>query len=54
MDTDFRKVWDKLVIELDIVERETIICDKDHNNGEDSGNEVLHWVMRYPVILTLF
>lgn len=48
MDTDFRKVWDKLVIKLDIIEKETFVSDRDLNNGEDSGNEVLHWVMRYP------
>ncbi|XP_023234789.1 stAR-related lipid transfer protein 7, mitochondrial-like [Centruroides sculpturatus] len=36
-DTEYRKKWDKLVIKLDIIDRE----------GED-GNEVVHWVMHYP------
>ena len=38
MDLEFRKQWDKLVITLDVV-------DKD----EESGTEVVHWVMHYPV-----
>jgi len=38
VDLEFRKHWDKLVITLDVV-------DKD----EDSGTEVVHWVMHYPV-----
>ena len=38
VDLEFRKQWDKLVITLDIV-------DKD----ESSGTEVVHWVMHYPV-----
>ncbi|XP_067132069.1 stAR-related lipid transfer protein 7, mitochondrial-like [Centruroides vittatus] len=36
-DTEYRKKWDKLVIKLDIIDRE----------GED-GSEVIHWVMHYP------
>jgi len=38
VDLEFRKQWDKLVITLDVV-------DKD----EESGTEVVHWVMHYPV-----
>jgi len=38
VDLEFRKQWDKLVITLDVV-------DKD----DDSGTEVVHWVMHYPV-----
>jgi hypothetical protein len=37
VDLEFRKQWDKLVIMLDVV-------DKD----EESGTEVVHWVMHYP------
>ncbi|XP_054167124.1 stAR-related lipid transfer protein 7, mitochondrial-like [Oppia nitens] len=48
MDTEYRKKWDKLVIKLDIVDKESFIKDKDHMNNEDSGNEVLHWIMKYP------
>ena len=50
MDTEFRKKWDKLVITLDVIEKESVIPDKNRNDSEDSGNEVLHWVMRYPVM----
>jgi len=38
VDLEFRKQWDKLVIKLDIVDRD-----------ESSGTEVVHWVMHYPV-----
>lgn len=48
MDTEFRKKWDKLVIKLDVIEREPFVTDRDEQNGEDSGNEILHWIMRYP------
>lgn len=37
IDTEYRKKWDKLVVKLDII-------DKD----EMEGNEVIHWVMHYP------
>lgn len=36
-DTEYRKKWDKLVIKLDIIDKE----------GED-GSEIVHWVMHYP------
>lgn len=49
MDIEFRKKWDKLVIKLDVVEKEPFVADKDHQNTDDSGNELLHWIMRYPV-----
>ena len=49
MDTEYRKKWDKLVIKLDVVDREAFVVDRDQSDGEDSGNEVLHWIMRYPV-----
>ncbi|CAG2184036.1 unnamed protein product, partial [Oppiella nova] len=48
MDTEYRKRWDKLVIKLDIIEREPFVTDRDQLNSEDSGNEVLHWIMKYP------
>lgn len=44
MDTEYRKKWDKLVIKLDVV-------DKEGDDNEEYGNEVLHWVMHYPVRL---
>lgn len=36
-DTEYRKKWDKLVIKLDVIDKD----DKD-------GCEVIHWVMHYP------
>jgi len=48
MDTEFRKKWDKLVLKLDVIEKELTVPDRDEGQGEDSGNEVLHWIMRYP------
>ncbi|KAM7284480.1 stAR-related lipid transfer protein 7, mitochondrial [Ixodes scapularis] len=36
-DTEYRKRWDKLVIKLDIIDREA-----------KGGCEVVHWVMQYP------
>ena len=38
VDLGFRKTWDKLIIKLDVV-------DKD----EDTSCEVVHWVMHFPV-----
>jgi len=38
VDLEFRKQWDKLVITLDVVDRDEL-----------SGTEVVHWVMHYPV-----
>jgi len=43
VDLEFRKQWDKLVITLDVV-------DKD----DESGTEVVHWVMHYPVSVVWF
>lgn len=37
-DIEYRKKWDKLVIKLDVI-------DKD----DKSNCEVMHWVMHYPV-----
>ncbi|CAG2119543.1 unnamed protein product, partial [Medioppia subpectinata] len=48
MDTEYRKKWDKLVIKLDIIEKEPFFADKDQQSCEDSGNQVLHWIMKYP------
>lgn len=36
-DTEYRKRWDKLVIKLDIIDRDA-----------SDGCEVVHWVMQYP------
>lgn len=37
VDLEFRRHWDKLVISLDVVDRE-----------EETGSEVVHWIMHYP------
>lgn len=57
LDTKFRKVWDKLVVRLDVVDAESKVMrkdpdyesliDRDHENF-DSKNQVIHWVMHYP------
>lgn len=36
-DLDFRKAWDNLVVELEVVDRDN-----------ETGSEVVHWVTRYP------
>jgi len=36
-DLDFRKAWDNLVVELDVVDRDS-----------ETGSEVVNWVTRYP------
>ncbi|XP_064630405.1 stAR-related lipid transfer protein 7, mitochondrial-like [Lineus longissimus] len=36
-DLEYRKQWDRLVIKLDRVDRD-----------EESGSEVIHWIMHYP------
>ncbi len=38
LDLEYRKVWDKYVIQLDCVERD-----------DDNGSEVIHWVTHFPV-----
>ena len=57
LDTTFRKVWDKLVIKLDVVDAESKIMRKDpdyesmidnEKQNFDSKNQVVHWVMHYP------
>ncbi|XP_071042011.1 stAR-related lipid transfer protein 7, mitochondrial isoform X2 [Parasteatoda tepidariorum] len=37
-DIEYRKKWDKLVIKLDVIDKE----------AKDDGCEVMHWVMHYP------
>ncbi|XP_072027266.1 stAR-related lipid transfer protein 7, mitochondrial-like [Amphiura filiformis] len=37
LDLEYRKVWDKYVIELDCVDRD-----------DDTGSEVIHWVSKFP------
>jgi len=37
VDTEYRKVWDKYAAKLDIIDKDP-----------QSGNEVLHWIMKYP------
>jgi len=41
VDLDFRKQWDTLVITLDVVDKDV-----------ESGTEVVHWVMHYPVSIS--
>lgn len=54
MDTDYRKSWDDLVIKLEVVDREEPAATKRTNAAfYDSKNEVIHWVMHYPVRPTL-
>lgn len=49
-DLDFRKEWDKLVLKLDIVEVEPeYVISNANKNIDDSGNELVHWIMKYPV-----
>lgn len=49
-DLDYRKEWDKLVLKLEIVETEPkAICAKVSPEVDDSGNELIYWVMKYPV-----
>lgn len=54
MDLEYRKTWDKLVVKLEVVD-----CENQRKNNNrrhrdndyyvDSRNEVVHWVMHYPV-----
>ncbi|PIK34358.1 putative stAR-related lipid transfer protein 7, mitochondrial [Apostichopus japonicus] len=37
MDLDYRKVWDKLVIKLQLMDRD-----------EETGTEVIHWISHFP------
>ncbi|XP_046912253.2 stAR-related lipid transfer protein 7, mitochondrial [Dermatophagoides farinae] len=49
-DLDYRKKWDKLVIKLDIVDVESTkpkTVSKRHRLY-DTGNELIHWIMKYP------
>lgn len=54
LDTEYRKSWDNLVIKLDIVDKE-IQEDEDqvqscqNTSMYDSKNEIVHWIMHYPV-----
>lgn len=38
VDLEFRRQWDKLVISLDVIDRE-----------DESGSEAVHWITHYPV-----
>ena len=50
-DLEFRKQWDKLVLKLDIIEVEPDYMIPPSNCSiDDSGNELVHWVMKYPVL----
>ncbi|RWS24412.1 hypothetical protein B4U80_03572 [Leptotrombidium deliense] len=46
-DTDYRKEWDKLVIKLDVIDKERQDTATFEDNM-DSGSEVIHWIMNYP------
>lgn len=55
-DLDYRKKWDKLVIKLDVVDVESTkpkTVSKRHRLY-DTGNELIHWIMKYPVSFFLF
>nr|XP_027201019.1 stAR-related lipid transfer protein 7, mitochondrial-like [Dermatophagoides pteronyssinus] len=53
-DLDYRKKWDKLVIKLDIIDVEesssSLLGKNSRSNRKlyDSGNELIHWIMKYP------
>ena len=56
MDTEYRKKWDSLIVKLNILDKErtnNALEIKNHSLNEidffDTGNEVLQWVMKYPV-----
>ncbi|KAF7490567.1 StAR-related lipid transfer protein 7 [Sarcoptes scabiei] len=50
-DLNYRKKWDKLVIKLDLIDFEDR-NESGHRNQNavvsDSGNELIHWIMKYP------
>ncbi|RWS11183.1 hypothetical protein B4U79_06288 [Dinothrombium tinctorium] len=46
-DTEYRKQWDKLVIKLDVIDKEKKETPQ-FDDYMDSGNEIVHWVMHYP------
>lgn len=47
-DLEFRKEWDRLVLKLDVIDSEPRI-EFEPSGYEDSGNELVHWIMKYPV-----
>ncbi|KAI2801638.1 hypothetical protein RDWZM_000853 [Blomia tropicalis] len=48
-DLEYRKEWDKLVLKLEIIDSEFEDNSKLMNsNIDDSGNELVHWIMKYP------
>lgn len=55
MDTEYRKKWDSLIVKLNIVDKqkrnEPLNIQSSLNEVDflDTGNEVLQWVMKYPV-----
>lgn len=49
MDLDFRKEWDNLVLKLSVIEKESNASLESAVNVEDTGNELIHWVMKFPV-----
>lgn len=57
MDTEYRKKWDTLIVKLNILDKEKrnepLNFRSSLNEVEfiDTGNEVLQWVMKYPVSL---
>lgn len=60
MDTEYRKQWDRLIVQLELVDREKgkqnryddFLARPDHKQY-DSGNEVIQWIMHYPVSFNL-
>jgi hypothetical protein len=56
MDVDYRKEWDRLIVQLETVDRErgsknlySDFLSKPTHSHFDSGNEVIQWIMHYPV-----
>lgn len=51
-DLEYRKTWDYLLIKLEVLEQEKkVFCPED--NVIDYGNEIIHWIMHYPVSLSV-
>lgn len=58
LDTKFRKLWDNLVVKLDVLDAEKFPVDPDYDSlidqyydsgiNFDSKNQVIQWIMHYP------
>lgn len=59
MDTEYRKKWDSLIVKLNILDKEkneSIDFKRSLNEIRyfDTGNEILQWVMKFPVSRIVF